>query len=54
MAIKCQYCEKVAPDDLIKQMTSGDVFDTGDWLHNEDTNKLMCPDCFKIHFPEAV
>lgn len=52
--IACQYCGKVAPEDLQKQISTGFVFETGDWLHNEDTNKLMCADCFKTHFQEAV
>jgi hypothetical protein len=52
--IKCQYCGKVAPDDLQKQCRNGFIFETNDWFHNEDTNRTMCPDCFKTVFPEAV
>lgn len=52
--IKCQYCGKVAPDDLQKQCKNGFIFETNDWFHNEDTNRTMCPDCFKSTFPEAV
>jgi len=52
--IKCQHCGKVAPDCLQKQIIHSFVFETSDWFHNEETNKIMCPECFKGAFPEAV
>ena len=46
MTNKCLKCGKSAPEILQKQISHGFAWDTFEWYLDEQTNDVICPNCF--------